>query len=160
MSAVFAASHPERVSALVPYGGAARTRWAPDYLFGTTEREDRLNIEEGLEQFLTGEGTEEMVRSGMPSADEDEVRAWARVFRYGASPASLEALDRMNAAKCVRCCVSSEPRRWWCINGATPGCRSSTAATWLSTSRAQGLQSSRVMSTFPARRSCLGCWRR
>ena len=39
MSVVFAASHPERVSALVLYGGMARVLWAPDYLFGDTERE-------------------------------------------------------------------------------------------------------------------------
>jgi class 3 adenylate cyclase len=102
MSVVFAASHPERVSALVLYGGKARARWAPDYLFGSTEREDRQNLEEGLEMFITTEGVEEMVRSGIPSADDNEVRAWTRVFRYGASPASLEALDRMNLAIDVR----------------------------------------------------------
>ena len=39
MSVVFAASYPERVSALVLYGGMARALWAPDYLFGDTERE-------------------------------------------------------------------------------------------------------------------------
>jgi class 3 adenylate cyclase len=41
-------------------------------------------------------------RSGAPSADENEVRGWARVFRNGASPASLAALDRMNMAIDVR----------------------------------------------------------
>ena len=102
MSVVYAASHPERVSALVLYGGKAREQWAPDYLLGSTEREYRHTIEENFEMFLTTEGTEELVRSGVPSADEDEVRAWARVFRYGASPASLDALDRMNMAIDVR----------------------------------------------------------
>jgi pimeloyl-ACP methyl ester carboxylesterase len=34
MSVVFAATHPDRVSALVLYGGFARVLWAPDYLFG------------------------------------------------------------------------------------------------------------------------------
>jgi hypothetical protein len=38
MSVVFAASHPERVSALVLYGGYARGLWAPDYQFGVPER--------------------------------------------------------------------------------------------------------------------------
>src|SRR6516165_877948 len=33
MSLVFAASHPDRVSALVLYGGDVRTLWAPDYPF-------------------------------------------------------------------------------------------------------------------------------
>ena len=102
MSVVFAASHPERVAALVLYGGHARTMWAPDYLFGRTERQDRQNLEEGLELFLTTQGVEEIVRSGIPSADHNEVRAWARVIRYGASPASSEALERMNMATDVR----------------------------------------------------------
>jgi class 3 adenylate cyclase len=102
MSVVFAASHPERVSALVLYGGTARMLWAPDYPFGYTEREYRKMIDENFDTFVTPGGIEELVRSGFPSAGEDEVRAWARLFRYGASPASLEALDRMNMAIDVR----------------------------------------------------------
>jgi class 3 adenylate cyclase len=102
MSVVFAASHPERVSALVLYGGNARELWAPDYPSGSTEREYRRGLEEGFDAFVTPGGIEEFVRSGLPSADEDEVRAWGRLFRYGASPTSLEALNRMNMAIDVR----------------------------------------------------------
>jgi class 3 adenylate cyclase len=102
MSVVFAASHPGRVSALVLYGGLARILWAPDFLFGATEREYRKEVEENFGTFVTPGGLEEQVRSGIPSAGEDEVRAWARVIRYGASPASMEALDRMNMAIDVR----------------------------------------------------------
>ena len=102
MSVVFAASHPERVSALVLYGSLARTLWASDYPLGSTEREMRNAIEEGVDAFVTPGGLEAKVRSGLPSAGEDQVRAWARVIRYGASPAAWEALDRMNAAIDVR----------------------------------------------------------
>jgi pimeloyl-ACP methyl ester carboxylesterase len=102
MSVVFAASHPERVPALVLYGGFARVLWAPDYLFGGTEREMRKVIEEELEEFVTPGALEAGMRSGFPSANEDEVRAWARVVRYGASPGSFEALERMNMAIDVR----------------------------------------------------------
>ena len=102
MSLVFAASYPERVSALVLYAGMARMLWAPDYLFGATEREMRKEIEENFEAFLTPGGLEAQVRIGFPSADEEEVQAWARVFRYGSSPSSGEALDRMNMAIDVR----------------------------------------------------------
>jgi pimeloyl-ACP methyl ester carboxylesterase len=102
MSVVFAASYPERVSALVLYGGYARWLWAPDYLFGATEREVRKQIEEDFEAFVTPGGLEELVRGGFPSADEDEVRVWTRVFRYGASPGTFEALDRMDMAIDVR----------------------------------------------------------
>ena len=102
MSVVFAASHPERVSALVLYGGIARAQWAPDYPFGLTEREYRKGIEESFDLFITPGGIEEILRSGLPSAGEDEVRAWAKVGRYGASPGAWEALDRMNMAIDVR----------------------------------------------------------
>jgi pimeloyl-ACP methyl ester carboxylesterase len=102
MSAVFVASHPERVSALVLYGGMARTLWAPDYLFGDTEREYRKVIEEAFEAFLTPGGLEALSRSGFLSAGEDEVRAVARVSQYGSSPGALEALNRMNMTIDVR----------------------------------------------------------
>jgi class 3 adenylate cyclase len=102
MSVVFAATWPERVSALVLYGGAARELWAPDYLFGMTERTYRQEMEHGSQMFLTAEGTEALVRTGLSSADENEVRAWAHMLRHGASPGSLEALDRMNMAIDVR----------------------------------------------------------
>jgi class 3 adenylate cyclase len=102
MSVMFTASHPERVSALVLYGGRSRQLWAPDYPFGFTERQVRMMIEEEVEGFVTPGGVEEIVRSGLPSAGADELRAWARVFRYGASPAALEALERMNMAIDVR----------------------------------------------------------
>jgi pimeloyl-ACP methyl ester carboxylesterase len=79
MSVVFAASHPERVSALVLEGGMARMLWAPDYLFGDTEREWREYIEEEVEAFVTPGGLEALIRNGFRSADEEELRAWARV---------------------------------------------------------------------------------
>ena len=102
MSIVFAASHPERVSALVLYGGLARTLWAPDYQFGTPERTYRRELEEEAEAFFTPGGVEALFRTGFPSAGEDEVRAWARIARYGAGPAAMEALDRLNVSIDVR----------------------------------------------------------
>ena len=102
MSVVFTATYPERVSALVLYGGQARALWAPDYLFGDTERALRKTIEEEAEAFVTPGGLEAMIRTGFPSADEQEVHAIARMIRYGASPGSVEALGRMNMAIDVR----------------------------------------------------------
>ena len=102
MSVVFTASYPERACALVLYGGLARTLWAPDYPFGWTEREWRKVIEEEVEEFVAPGGLEVGMHSGFPSADEEEARAWARVVRYGASPGSWEALERMNTSIDVR----------------------------------------------------------
>jgi len=102
MSVVFAASHPERVSALVLHEGSARWLWAPDYPMGETEREARKEIEEEVEAFLTPGGLEALAPSFYPSADEEEIRAIARMVRYGASPGTVEALERMNLAIDVR----------------------------------------------------------
>jgi pimeloyl-ACP methyl ester carboxylesterase len=73
MSVVFAASYPERVSALVLHGGVARVLWAPDYQFGDTEREYRKELEEDLEAFVTPGGLEALLRHSYPSAGEEEV---------------------------------------------------------------------------------------
>jgi class 3 adenylate cyclase len=102
MSVVFAASHPERVSALMLYEGSARWLWAPDYPIGKTEREARKFIEEEVDAFLTPGGLEALARSVFPSADEEEIQATARLLRYGASPGTIEALERMNLAIDVR----------------------------------------------------------
>ena len=102
MSVVFAASHPSRVSALVLYGGKARTLWASDYQFGIPERTYRRELENDVETFFTPGGPEAVARSAFPSASEEEVQAWVRIVRYGTSPGSLAALDRMNMSIDVR----------------------------------------------------------
>jgi class 3 adenylate cyclase len=102
MSVVFAASHPEQVSALVLYGGMARVLWAPDYLFGDTEREARNELGEIMENVVTPGALEASMRRDVPSANQDEVRALTRMYRYGASPGTVEALYRMNMAMDVR----------------------------------------------------------
>lgn len=58
MSVVFAASHPERVSALVLYGGDVRTLWAPDYPLGYSEREYRKMMEDNFDAFVIPGGLE------------------------------------------------------------------------------------------------------
>jgi pimeloyl-ACP methyl ester carboxylesterase len=46
MSVLFAATYPERTSALVLCGASARTLWAPDYPWGPTEQEYLRRIDE------------------------------------------------------------------------------------------------------------------
>jgi hypothetical protein len=86
----------------VLYGGLARALWAPDYPLGIPERTYRREVEEDAETFMTPGELEALARSGFPSADQEEVRAWVRIARYGASPATWEALDRMNMSIDVR----------------------------------------------------------
>ena len=95
MSELFAATYPERVWALVLYGGKARELRAPDYPGGPTEAE-ALRAIAGSTAGGQSALAEEVARSGMPTAGVEEIAAQARMFRQSASPGALEALDRMN----------------------------------------------------------------
>ena len=88
MSVLFAATYPELVSALVLYGGMARSTWAPDYPWATPA--DAL-IESSLEMLphlYDGAMLEVMAPSleGDPTARD----TFARLQRYGATPSMLE----------------------------------------------------------------------
>ena len=95
MSALFAATYPKRVWALVLYGGSARDLRAPDYPWGPTEAEALRAIAEDSASDPAAL-VEEVARSGMPTASAGEVAALARMIRQSASPGALEALNRMN----------------------------------------------------------------
>ena len=96
MSALFAATYPERAWALVLYGGKARQLRAPDYPWGPTEAEALRAIGEDRTTSSPSALAEEAARSGMPTASAAEVAALARMMRQSASPGALEAFDRMN----------------------------------------------------------------
>ena len=96
MSALFAATSPERAWALVLYGGKARELRAPDYPWGPTEAEALRAIAEDRAASEPSALIEELARSGMPTASAAEVAALTRMIRQSASPGALEALDRMN----------------------------------------------------------------
>jgi class 3 adenylate cyclase len=96
MSALFAATYPERAWALVFYGSSARELRAPDYPWGPTEAEALQMIESDRSRFEQPGYGEQIARSGMPTADDDEIAALGRMFRQSISPGASEALDRMN----------------------------------------------------------------
>jgi len=96
MSALFAATYPDRAWALVLYGGNARELRAPDYPWGPTEAEALKSIESDRPTLEQPGFTEELARSGMPTAGEDEVTALGRLIRQSISPGAMEVLDRMN----------------------------------------------------------------
>jgi pimeloyl-ACP methyl ester carboxylesterase len=84
MSALFAASYPERVSALVLYGTWARILKAPDFPHGIEPF-----VLDGLrEMFREGWGGPVAAEFWAPSAAEDPEfrRWWARLLRQGTSP--------------------------------------------------------------------------
>jgi pimeloyl-ACP methyl ester carboxylesterase/class 3 adenylate cyclase len=102
MGALFAATYPERVWALVLYGGKARSLRAPDYPWGSTEAEALRAVAEGRSRGDESGYAEQAARSGSPDATEEEIRALVTYFRYGASPGAQEALSRMNMLIDVR----------------------------------------------------------
>jgi class 3 adenylate cyclase len=102
MSALFAATYPERVWALVLYGTFARYRWAHDYPFGVTEEEHRREADDEERDWGTREHAAEAARVLAPSADEETKRALATMIRQSASPGAVAALNRMNLEIDVR----------------------------------------------------------
>jgi class 3 adenylate cyclase len=89
---MFAASHPERTSALVILNGTARRRADVDYP-GVPQEE----LEPFLEMIAALWGKPEHARAAFPSmADDDEAcEAWARAQRQSLSPGMFRAAYRM-----------------------------------------------------------------
>jgi pimeloyl-ACP methyl ester carboxylesterase len=103
MSALFAATYPERTRALVMIGSAAKTKWAPDYPLGATDGE----VEE-LERSILEHWGVDVIRSLLhelaPSIADDEelVQAHTRAALRAASPAAAAALLRMTSMIDIR----------------------------------------------------------
>lgn len=100
MSALFAATYPEKTTALVMIGTYARRLFATDYPWGPTpeQREGFLDL---LRREWGGPvGIEE--RAPSLAADAEFRRWWAAYLRMGASPAAAVALTRMNAEIDIR----------------------------------------------------------
>jgi pimeloyl-ACP methyl ester carboxylesterase/class 3 adenylate cyclase/DNA-binding CsgD family transcriptional regulator len=94
MCALFAATYPERTSALIMIGGFARRSWAPDYPWGANEEERRSF----LDQIERGWGGPVALARRAPSRATDEQfrQWWATFLRMSASPGAATALTRMN----------------------------------------------------------------
>lgn len=105
MSALFAATYPERTESLILYGTYARTTWAPDYPWGA--RLDDADARDNATRKAWGspESIERMVRGWLAPSRTDDERfcEWMGKFvRLGASPGAAVALQRMNRLIDVR----------------------------------------------------------
>lgn len=91
-SIVFAATHPERVEALVLMSTYARLRWAPDYVIGV----DDAVVDQVEQVMLASWGTGASIDVTNPSvAGDPAVRRWfAEMERLAASPATAAAMAR------------------------------------------------------------------
>jgi len=119
MHALFAATHPERVSGLLWNNPAARRAWAPDYPWGL----GRDAFERSMQQSLTW-GTAEYgrvianwrtaERMGIPlgeltaaAEDRSRLKAYARINRNTATPDVAYEIDRIDWETDVRAILPS-----------------------------------------------------
>ena len=96
LGCLFAASYPDRISALVLCSVFARYRESPDYPWGWTDeqvRDWRRRIEEkwGSEEFWS----DNPYLSPRLEQDPERLRAWARYTRLAASPGTVLAIERI-----------------------------------------------------------------
>jgi pimeloyl-ACP methyl ester carboxylesterase/class 3 adenylate cyclase len=99
MSLLFAATYPQRTSALILYGSFARRAWAPDNPFGRTHEDMQRELDQ-FEHAWGQAGTVTAIRA--PSADAAFQR-WAQTYwRLAASPGAAIAIMRMNMEIDVR----------------------------------------------------------
>jgi class 3 adenylate cyclase/pimeloyl-ACP methyl ester carboxylesterase len=100
MSIVFAATYPQRTSALILYGSSARFAWAPDNPWGATD--EQLAVALKWREEAWGQG--KTIDRFMPSlaGDQDLRRLFGRTERASSSPGAAQDLIRMNHGIDVR----------------------------------------------------------
>jgi class 3 adenylate cyclase len=100
MSIVFAATYPQRTSALILYGSFPRRAWAPDYVWGRTDEQLAARLKSFEEEW--GQGSSMAIYC--PSvADDPELRTFlGRLERSSATPGAAQTLVRMSYAIDVR----------------------------------------------------------
>ena len=103
MSALFAATYPDRAWALVLWGAMAKQTRTPDYPWGVDEAEILqaianmpMNVSDRPQRL------EAMSREACPTGTEEEIKALAMLFRNAMTPGASAALARMNLAIDVR----------------------------------------------------------
>jgi class 3 adenylate cyclase/esterase/lipase len=103
MSALFAATYPDRAWALVLWGAMAKQTRAPDYPWGDDEDEMRRLIANMPANVADRpERIERNAREACPAATEEEIKALVTYFRNALTPGGAMALNVMNLAIDVR----------------------------------------------------------
>jgi class 3 adenylate cyclase len=98
LSALFAATYPEKTIALVLWDGRARSLRAPDYPWATTREQWEDEIRRDTEDWGSEAHVKRVTEQLAPSRlnDREFLRWMGRRIRFGASPAAGMALSRMN----------------------------------------------------------------
>ena len=151
MSFLFAASYPQRTSALVVYGSYAKRSWAADYPFGwKPETWDTVlgNIERA---WGTPEGINLAMWAPSVAGDEQRAAATAAYFRAAASPGAALAVMKMNREIDVRDILPSVrvPTLILHRTGERVIDVENARATWRAASPARSSSSCRASTTCP-----------
>jgi class 3 adenylate cyclase len=104
LAILFAATYPERTSALILYSTYASGRWSPDYPWAWSEDEWDASLKEMDERWGEAAYSEGFVRWVAPSgsADPETMKRSIRYLRAAASPGDAVALERMERETDVR----------------------------------------------------------
>jgi class 3 adenylate cyclase len=94
--ALFAATYPERTTALVLINSTPRYVRSPELPWLPARAELERNIDETVRSWADREAAADRFARGSPSATEEERRGFARVMRLSVSPGSAAAYLRMN----------------------------------------------------------------
>ena len=108
MCSLFAATYPEKTSALVMIGTYAKRIWAPDYPWAPTLETRGLFFDEIREHWGGPVGLE--VRAPSVAADPAFRAWWSTYLRMGASPGAALRLTQMNSEIDVCPVLPSDPR--------------------------------------------------
>ena len=102
---LFAATHPERTTALAIFGGFAARQWSPEYPWAPTPEQRQAWIE-SLESKWGG-SADLAVLAPSRVGDAAFARWWSAYLRRSASPSAAVALARMNTSIDVRGVLSA-----------------------------------------------------
>lgn len=95
VSALFAATYPERCISLISFGIFARRRYCPEYPWAPTD-EERQVVYDMIENSW-GSGEMNLASLAPSKADDKSFMDWlANYFRSGASPSAAMVLTKMN----------------------------------------------------------------
>jgi pimeloyl-ACP methyl ester carboxylesterase len=102
MSIQFAATYPERSSALILYGAGAKDTWAPDYPWVPTDDEHAAYEAEILTTWGHDASADVTAMAPSMTGDASFITWFTRYLRASASPGAAVALSRMNHSIDVR----------------------------------------------------------
>ncbi len=97
---LFAATYPERTTALIVYGSYAKRIWDPEYPWAPTEEQRQMFFDEIKENWGKAVGFE--ARAPSLKNDTRSEQWWASYLRRSASPGDALALTHMNSEIDIR----------------------------------------------------------